>query len=282
MLRLKKYSSTWYKGKKNNPMNIIYNHFAIFCALLARDMKVLKGRLRSLIIDSLILVVIAVLVFGNLLPMMGMPTQLIAPVFLGNSLSFFLASLGYNWALRMAYDLKFDRFIDYFQTLPLPRSWLFAYYVLSFIIEAAIVTLPMVTAGIIALGNNFGPINGSWPIFLGMYFLALLFWGLFFLGSAFVYEYQWFRTNMWSRRIMPIFALGPAFFTFKTISSIAPITGKFLLLNPVTYIIEGLRVSLLGGTDYLSLLICLVGSIVAIIFMYIRLHNGIYKQLDPV
>ena len=263
-------------------MNTLHNNFAIFFALLARDMKVLRIRLRSLIIDSLILVAIAVLVFGNLLPMMGMSTTLIGPVFLGNSLSFFLASLGYNWALRMAYDLKFDRFIDYFQTLPLPRSWLFAYYVLSFITEAAIVTLPMVTAGIIALGNNFGPINGSWLIFLCMYFLTLLFWGLFFLGSAFVYDYQWFRSNMWARRIMPLFALGPAFFTFKTISAIAPVASKLMLLNPATYIIEGLRVSLLGGADYLSLTVCLCGSLTAIIFMYIRLHYGIYKQLDPI
>lgn len=263
-------------------MNTYTTHAKIFYALLERDMKVLKKRLRSLIIDGLILVAIAVLIFGNLFPMMGMSTTLIAPVFIGNSLSFFLASLGYNWALRIAYDLKFDRFIDYFQTLPLPRSWLFAYYITSFIIETAIVTLPMVTIGIIALGNNFGPINGSWLVFLCLYFLALLFWGLFFLGSAFVYDYQWFRSNMWARRIMPLFALGPAFFTFKTISSIAPVIGKLLLLNPVTYIIEGLRSSLLGGPDYLPLMICLCGSVGAIIVMYMRLHYGIYRHLDPV
>ncbi len=263
-------------------MNTLTSHAAIFGALLARDMKVLKSRLRSLVIDSLILVIIAVLVFGNLLPMMGMPTKLIAPVFLGNSLSFFLASLGYNWALRMAYDLKFDRFISYFLIIPLPKPWLFAYYIISFIIEAAIVTLPMVTVGIIALGNDFGPINEGWPIFLCMYFLALLFWGLFFLGSAFIYDYQWFRSNMWARRIMPLFALGPAFFTFNTIATIAPAISKLMFLNPITYVIEGLRTSLLGGTDYLPLSLCLSGSLIAIIFMYIRLHYGIYKQLDPI
>lgn len=263
-------------------MNSFSHYRIIFYALLKRDMRVLKKRLHSLIIDSLILVTIAVLVFGKLLPTMGMPTHLIAPVFLGNSLSFFLASLGYNWALRMSYDLKFDRCIDYFLMLPLPKPWLFTYYITSFIIEAAIVTLPMATIGIIALGNNFGPINGNFIIFLCMYFLALLFWGLFFLGSSFTYSYQWFRSNMWARRIMPLFALGPAFFTFKTINIIAPVTGKLLLFNPVTYIIEGLRTSLLGGSDYLPLNICLYGSIAAIIVMYVRLSRGIYKELDPV
>ena len=263
-------------------MNTFIRHATIFWALLARDIKVLKSRLCGLIIDSLILVTIAVLVFGNLFPMMGMPAKLIAPVFIGNSLCFFLVSLGYNWALRMAYDLKFDRFIDYFQTLALPKSWLFVYFITSFIIEITIVTLPMITIGIIALGSNFGPINGSWLAFLSMYFLALLFCVLFFLGSAFVYDYQWFRNNMWPRRIMPFFLLGPAFFTFKTIATIAPVMGKLLFLNPITYVIEGLRVSLLGGTEYVSLPICLCGTLAAIIVMYIRLHYGIYKQLDPV
>lgn len=283
---LKKYLFVLYKNKKNRQFADMKNtpiaHAKIFYALLERDMNVLKKRLFSLLIDGIILVVIAVLVFGNLLPLMGMSTTLIAPVFLGNSLSFFLASLGFNWALRMAYDLKFDRCIDYFLMLPLPKSWLFLYYIVSFIIETAIVTLPMVTIGIVALGNNFGPINGSFVAFLCMYFLALLFWGLFFLGSSFMYSYQWFRSNMWARRIMPLFALGPAFFTFKTINVIMPVTSKLLFLNPATYIIEGLRSSLLGGSDYLPFGVCLCGSLGAIILMYVRLCYGVYKQLDPV
>src|SRR6266404_1128407 len=142
-------------------MNSFSRNIATFRALLARDMKVLKHRLRSLIVDGLTLMFVTVLVFGYLLPLLGMSTQLIAPIFLGNSLSFFLASLGYNFATRMTYDLKFNRFIDYFLTLPLPKRWLFTYFITSFIIEASIVTLPLITFGIILLGNNFGPINGS-------------------------------------------------------------------------------------------------------------------------
>ena len=263
-------------------MNTFGTNLGIFRALLARHMKIIKGRLTSLIIDGLILVVIAVLVFGKLMPMLGMPKNLIAPIFLGNSLSFFIASLGFNWALRMAYDLKFDRFIDYFLTLPLPKRWLFAHYVFSFIIEALVVTLPMVTIGIFALGDSFAPIQGNFIVFLCFCLCALLFWGLFFLGSTFVHDYQWFKNNMWARRIMPLFCFGPAFFTFKTIAAIAPTMSMLLFLNPVTYIIEGLRVSLLGGTDYLPLTVCLVGSFVGIVLMAIRLHYGIYKQLDPV
>ena len=184
--------------------------------------------------------------------------------------------------MRMVYDLKFDRFIDYFLTLPLPKTWLFAYYLSSFMIESAIVTLPLVTLGIIALGNNFGPINGSFIAFLCVYFLALLFWSLFFLGSSILYSFQWFKSNMWARRIMPLFIFGPAFFTFKTISAVIPIFSKLFWLNPLTYVIEGLRSALLAGPDYLPLSICVPGIFVGIMIMCIRLRYSIYEQLDPV
>jgi ABC-2 type transport system permease protein len=263
-------------------MNTFTANAMIFRALIARDMKVIKKRLLNMIIDGLILVSVAVLVFGNLLPLLGMSTTLIAPIFLGNSLSFFLASLGYNCAMRMVYDLKFNRFIDYFLTLPLPKTWLFAYYVTSFMIESAIITLPLVTLGIISLGKNFGPINGSFIAFLFVYFCALLFWSLFFLGSSFMYDFQWFKANMWCRRIMPLFVFGPAFFTFQAIRSVIPVFSKLFWLNPLTYVIEGLRASLLSGPDYVPLSVCLLGIFVGILFMCARLHYSIHKQLDPV
>ncbi len=263
-------------------MNSFTQNISIFCALITRDLKVIRQRLHNLIIDGLILVCVAVLVFGYLLPLLGMPTALIAPIFLGNSLSFFLASLGYNFATRMVYDLKFNRFIEYFLTLPLPKRWLFAYFISSFIIETTIITLPLITLGFILLGNNFGPINGNFITFLAIYFLVLLFWALFFLGSSFTYSYQWFKNNIWARRIMPLFIFSPAFFTFKKVAAIIPTFAQCMLLNPLTYTVEGLRVALLGGGDYLPLTTCLIGIIVAIFAMYARLYYGFHQQLDPV
>lgn len=263
-------------------MNSFIQNISIFWVLIARDIKVLKQRLRDLVIDGLILVCVTVLVFGHFLPLLGMPKSLIAPIFLGNSLSFFLTSLGYNFANRMVYDLKFDRFIEYFLTLPLPKRWLFGYFITSFIMETTIITLPLVTLGIVLLGNNFGPIHGNFFIFLAVYFLVLLFWALFFLGSSFICSYQWFKNNMWARRITPLFIFSPAFFTYKKISLIMPTLAKLILLNPLTYLVEGLRAALLGGADYLPLSVCIMGTIAAIVAMSLRLYYGFHKQLDPV
>jgi len=263
-------------------MNTFSRNSAIFSTLLARDLKILKQRLLNLIVDGLIVMFMNVLVFGYLLPLLGMSTTLIAPIFLGNSLSFFIASLGYNCAIRIVYDLKFNRFIDYLITLPLPKRWLFTYFITSFIMESAIVSLPLTTIGILLLGKNFGPINGSFIMFLMIYFLFLLFWALFFLSCSFTYNFIWFRNNMWARRLMPLFIFGSAFFTFKKVTLIMPMLRIIMLCNPLTYFIEGLRSSLLGGPDYLPLTTCFIGIFISLFFMILRLRSGISQQLDPV
>jgi len=81
---------------------------------------------------------------------------------------------------------------------------------------------------------------------------------------------------------MPLFIFSPAYFTFKTITPILPLFSKLYYLNPLTYSIEGLRVSLLGGNDYLPLWLCIIGIIFSLLGAFIRLYKGIYKQLDPV
>jgi len=86
---------------------------------------------------------------------------------------------------------------------------------------------------------------------------------------------------MWARRIMPLFIFSPAFFTFKKINFIIPTLAQLMFLNPLTYVVEGLRTALLGGTDYLPLTTCLMGIIIGIICMAVRLYYGFYKQLDP-
>ena len=80
---------------------------------------------------------------------------------------------------------------------------------------------------------------------------------------------------------MPLFIFSPAFFTFKKVITIIPTLAQLMLLNPLTYIVEGLRVALLGSGDYLPLTTCLMGILIGIMFMYVRLYYGFYKQLDP-
>ena len=60
------------------------NQVRVFLALLHRDLRVLKKNLVQLFIDNIILLLVCVVEFGILFPVMGMPTALVGPLFMGH------------------------------------------------------------------------------------------------------------------------------------------------------------------------------------------------------
>jgi ABC-2 type transport system permease protein len=262
-------------------MKTFAQNASIFYALIARDIKTFKKVLPTLFINGIITVSIAVIVWGKLLPLIGMSPSLIAPIFIGHSLLSLCASVGYSHALRMVYDLKNDRFIDYLMTLPLSHTWLFFYFVASASLETFVVTLPLISVGIIFLGNSFCPVNGSFSAFCCFYITTLIFWSLFFMSAVYSHSYNWFRNNIWARRIMPLFACSSAFYPWADVERVSPIISRLMLINPITYVSEGLRSSLLGGHNYIPWQQCLIALLFFCILLCYRIKLNMYKHLDP-
>ena len=262
--------------------SLMIDQVRIFYALVQRDMHVLKKNLRSKMIDASILTITNVIVFGKLFPMFGMPSRFIAPLFLGSGLIILIFSFGYGFAIRIVYDIKFTRFIDYHMTIPLSKFWLFLSYVVSFIIEVLIITIPLITVGIFLLRDSFATINGSWVIFFGAYLLCLILTATLFLSASFYYTFDWFRDNLWARRLFPLFLLSTLSITWKELIVLIPRMSLFIQLNPLTLFAESLRVSLLGGSEFLPLGFCVIGLVVWIIVFICAFNVGVAKRLDPV
>ncbi len=261
-----------------NPFN---TNLRIFLALLHRDLLVLKQKWRGMIIDSVVPLVAQVILFGKLFPLLGMPASFIAPLYLG-SITGFSFFFGFSLGLRIVFDIQYTRFIDYHMSLPLPKRWLFAQYVTYFMIETAAVTLPLILLGIILLGKSFTIVVTSWPLFFVSYILMLLFFGTFFLALSFHYDFDWFRENLWPRRLTPLFTLSANFFVWKSIYAFSPWISYLFLLNPVTYLAEGLRATLIGGDAFISPSICIPMTCIFITLAVLLLCVGIHKRLDPV
>ena len=261
---------------------LMIDQIRIFYALVQRDMHVLKKNLRSKMIDASILTITNVIVFGKLFPLFGMPSRFIAPLFLGSGLIIMLLAFGYGFAIRIVYDIKLTRFIDYHMTIPLSKFWLFLSYVVSFIIEALIVTIPLLTVGIFLLWDFFSTMNGSWVIFFGVYVLCLILTATLFLSASFYYTFDWFRDNLWARRLIPLFLLSTLSITWKDLVALMPRMSLFIQLNPLTLFAESLRASLLGGSDYLPLGFCVTGLVIWIIVFIWVFNIGVTKRLDPV
>ncbi len=267
------YSLNW---SKNN------NNIRVFSALVHRDLKVLRSKLRSMLIDGAVLVAANVLIFGKLFPLIGMPSHFIAPLFLGNGIGMLLISLGYSLGLKIVFDIQYNRFIDYHLTLPVSKTWLFLSYIVSFMIEAFVVAIPLVTLGVFLLRDAFETMNGNLFIFLGIFLLVLLFMTTFFLSFSFYYDADFYRDNLWSRRLMPLVCFSTMALTWNSIATFAPHTSKLFALNPLTHAVESLRASLIGGPEYLPLAFSVMGILCWIVFNCWLLARGIVKRLDPV
>ncbi len=239
------------------------------------------SELSTRIIDGLVIATMQILVIGYFLPIMGMPPHLIGPLFIG-MITQIVFSAGYNIAFKYANDLHHAKFINYQMALPLPKTWLFAQIILSFMIELMMITLPIIIFGSIILSSSVPFHPPSWILLVGMYVLNLLFYSLLFLQISFSTKYTWFLDNVWARRLTPLFFFGCGYYTWKGLLNFNETIAYLFLLNPVTYVHEGLRAALFGQEQYLPLILCIFAvSFSCAILMYL-LARAIKLRLDPV
>jgi hypothetical protein len=262
-------------------MDTILNHFRIFNALLSRDIKWMLHNLSTTIIDCLAPLATQIISFGYMLPLFGMATSMIGAVYLGSILNLFV-QLGYALVLKIAFDLNANRFIDYHLTLPIPKKWLFASYIISHMIETALVTIPLILGGILCLQQYipFAAIN--WFGFACIFIAMLAFLSTFFLMLGYSFTLPWILDNIWPRILVPMWLFSAGLVPFKKISMWWPNLGYVMLISPITYIAEGLRSALLGTDQYLAWEYCLIPLMIWTILNLALLTNRIYKRLDPV
>jgi len=261
--------------------NTFLENFRIFYAIVCREWHVIRKRLWKFTIDALSILVGLVFSFSQLLPLLGMPTKLIAPIYLGNiTTSLFI--MGYTLAHRIVYDIKGNKFINYQMTLPLPKRWLFAAYVIAFAIEFFLVSTPLFIAGIIIVNKDISLAQMNLPAFAFMYLSSLVLFALFYLAIGLLFNFFWFRDNIWPRVLHPILFLGPIFVPWKLAYKFSTSIGAFFLLNPITYVVEGFRSSLLGNQHFINSTYCIAAIILLMIPTTYLVYRGVHKRLDPV
>ena len=265
-------------------MNNIIRYGSIFYAMLLRDLLVLRSKIVSLLIDSSVVLVNEILILGLLYPQIGMSVEYIAPLFIGSSVVFILIDLGYSFAMRYTYNVPYTGYaeIQYHLLLPLPKWFVFAEYIVYFVIESLVVSVPLLLIGVFVMPSIRVMVIGSWALFWVFYVMSVFFFGIFFMASSFWYTPEWFKDNMWPRRLNMLLCFSSVFYPWYQVDALMPWLAKLLLLNPLTYVTEGMRAALLGDAQYVSLSICVPVLIGFILFDCWRLKRGVYNSLDPV
>jgi ABC-2 type transport system permease protein len=252
-----------------------------FAALVKRDVTFIIHELPTRLIDGAIIAAMQTLVIGYFLPVLGMPADLVGPLFIG-MITQIVFSASYNIAFRHANDLQHNKFINYQMALPLPKIWLFAQIVLAFMIEIMMITLPVIVFGSFILSSSFTINPPSWLLLILMYILSVLLYSILFLYLVFSSSYTWFLDNLWARRLTPLFFFGCGYYTWKKLFLFNETIAYITLLNPITYIHEGLRGALFGQENYLPLAVCIAMVISACAGISYLLARAVKKRLDPI
>jgi ABC-type polysaccharide/polyol phosphate export permease len=116
--------------------------------------------------------------------------------------------------------------------------------------------------------------------FLLLHALANIFYGFFCLYTAGLSPNPSYITTIRSRFIFPLWNLGCANFSWNMLYNVWPVGAYINLLNPMTYILEGLRSTLLPEFNSLNYWICVSSTLFFIfLFGYLSLKR-LKKRLD--
>lgn len=260
--------------------NFLQN-ISIVRSLLLRDLYVFKATLVSTFIDSAVALFTEIILNVKLLPLMGMPRELIAPLYVGGIFAklFFLA---HSNSLRIQYEIRDGGLIFYEAALPLSKGWLFARNLIRFTVETLLILLPLIMISIPLVGNDLGIAEPQWALLVFFMVASALFFGALSIFIAHHYPFDWYMENIWPRRLSFLFMTSVLFITWKRVFLYIPWFGYLALLNPTTYLVEGMRSALFDPTLYLSRTACVVGACFFCILLIIMMYRSIIKRLDLV
>lgn len=231
-------------------------------------------------IDNVLISVMFALAIGYFMPEMGMPVEMKIPLFIG-ALIIFCISTSFSSGISISFDLESHKLMSYHVSLPVAIPIVACSYVLGSVFRTLLTAIPVFLVGVCLIGD-WSVFSVSYISLMSISFLAALFFALIFLWLALLLDTNSFLNDIWPRFIAPMGSLGCTFFPWKGVASHAPNIAWYLLFNPITYCVEGLRGSLLNSSYYLSVNRCigmmvLINSVCILLFLH-----AFYRRLDPV
>lgn len=256
----------------------LYDQLIIIKQLLTRDFFIFKKVYLHKMRIALSRIVLLIFVAKMFLPSMGL--QNYAPFLLISSAigyGFFIAAFN---AIDLVDDITDNQSILYELTLPVAPWVIFAKYAISTALQALVISLSILPCGLLVLGSIQPFLQFSLIKFITIFICAALFYGSFMLIFTSCIRTMLQVENVWLRLIFPMWYLGCFQFPWQTLHQISPMLAYLDLLNPMTFIMEGMRSATINPEGSLPFDIC---CLMILCYASISLYVGIYwmkKRLD--
>lgn len=177
-------------------------------------------------------------------------------------------------------DFAGERSIGYYLTLPTTPSIILLSTATAYACVGTLLSLAMIILGKAIFYSSFALTSVAWGKLITITMLANMLYGLLALAIAAHVGQVAKIGNVWSRFIFPLWFLGGFQFSWAAMHKASTALSYVLLLNPITYIMEGTRAAMLGQHEYLSWWTCFGLLSLFTIGCWFIAYNRMKKMLD--
>ncbi|MBX9923260.1 MAG: ABC transporter permease [Rhabdochlamydiaceae bacterium] len=237
------------------PLLSKWSYFATICQLIRRDLLIFKEEFWGKFLDTAILLFTVVVVFGYFLPSYGLQSDYGPFLLIGVIAGFGFFEVVGKVSVMIA-DMEGDRTILYTLTLPIPSVLVFVYIGVSWALISSIISLLLFPLGKVLLWSQFDLSKICFWRFALIFLLSNLFFGFFALWLSSILKTMGSISHLFVRIVNPMYTFGCFMYSWNSVSQISSWIGFAHLLNPLVYIMEGMRSAALGSQGYLPFWFC--------------------------
>lgn len=257
----------------------VTNNLYVLWTLLLRDALVFKKRIVSRMIDGVTWGAAVITVSHYIMPSLGVNSKFGVFIFVGNIAMWGLFQMLADAAVILA-DIAGHQDISYFLTLPIPQYLIFIRLGLFNAYKSFVTPLPIFVVGKLILGDSLPLSEVAFGKLILFYTLMNLFYGFFGLFLSSICPDLPSIATIRTRFITPIWFLGGFQFSWKASLAVVPTIACLNRFNPMTYVFEGLRSTILNPQDFIPYWHCFgVLTVATILFGYFAVKN-LERRLD--
>ncbi len=243
-----------------------------FLALIGKEIFLFSKEIRNKVIDSSILLLTSVAVFGYFMSFSGLNPNYGVFFFVSSIASFGIYEVLWK-ATVLAQDIM-DKKIQNYLVLPLKASFIFLAIALSWSLTLLLQMSILIPIGKLILFNKLQLSNFISMRFFLIFFVSNVFYGAFALWIASLIRDL--RSLSWigARVITPLLMFSCYYYTWQSVHTISPSLGYLQLCNPLVYAVEGTRAAVLGQQGFINYWICLgILSITTTLLLVSAIHR---------
>ena len=244
----------------------------IFGALLLRDITVARRELAYFLVRTTLQPLMFVIIFGFLMPRMGILGRAYTATMLPGVLALSLTlSAVQSVSLPMVQEFGWTKEIEDRLLAPVPIEWVAIEKIVAGMLQGVVASLFVLPIARIIMG----PIPGLSFAHLGLLLLMTLLGGLafsaigLFLGTAIAPQQIGL---MFSVILAPMIMFGCTYYPWRGLDAV-PVVKWGVLVNPLVYVSEGLRAALTPSLPHMNVFaIALALLLVIAIFTFLGLR----------